>query len=112
MARSHTDRPAPPYDFKFSCFGRRVRRGTDVYCQHRTSDVLDGTSSGNRGGSKASARGPHELASVAAGGGNDILARLLAQRMGATLGQQFVIENRPGAGGTVGARAVAKARPD
>jgi tripartite-type tricarboxylate transporter receptor subunit TctC len=48
----------------------------------------------------------------APGGGNDILARLLAQRMGAALGQQFVIENRAGAGGTVGARAVAKARPD
>ena len=48
----------------------------------------------------------------AAGGGNDVLARLLAQRMGATLGQQFVIENRPGAGGTTGARAVAKAPHD
>jgi tripartite-type tricarboxylate transporter receptor subunit TctC len=48
----------------------------------------------------------------AAGGGNDVLARLLAQRMGAALGQQFVVENRAGAGGTVGARAVAKARPD
>jgi tripartite-type tricarboxylate transporter receptor subunit TctC len=48
----------------------------------------------------------------AAGGGNDVLARLLAQRMGATLGQQLVIENRAGAGGTVGARAVAKAPPD
>jgi tripartite-type tricarboxylate transporter receptor subunit TctC len=48
----------------------------------------------------------------AAGGGNDVLARLLAQRMGAALGQQFVIENRPGAGGTLGARAVAKAPPD
>jgi tripartite-type tricarboxylate transporter receptor subunit TctC len=48
----------------------------------------------------------------AAGGGNDILARLLAQRMGGTLGQQFVIENRAGAGGTMGAQAVAKARPD
>jgi tripartite-type tricarboxylate transporter receptor subunit TctC len=48
----------------------------------------------------------------AAGGGNDILARLLAQRMGSALGQQFVIENRPGAGGTLGARAVAKALPD
>jgi tripartite-type tricarboxylate transporter receptor subunit TctC len=47
----------------------------------------------------------------AAGGGNDVLARLLAQRMGATLGQQLVIENRAGAGGTVGARAVAKAPP-
>jgi tripartite-type tricarboxylate transporter receptor subunit TctC len=48
----------------------------------------------------------------AAGGGNDVLARLLAQRMSAALGQQFVVENRPGAGGTLGARAVAKAAPD
>jgi tripartite-type tricarboxylate transporter receptor subunit TctC len=48
----------------------------------------------------------------AAGGGNDVLARLLAQRMSGALGQQFVIENRPGAGGTLGARAVAKAPPD
>jgi tripartite-type tricarboxylate transporter receptor subunit TctC len=48
----------------------------------------------------------------AAGGGNDVLARLLAQHMGASLRQQFVIENRPGAGGTIGARAVAKAPPD
>jgi tripartite-type tricarboxylate transporter receptor subunit TctC len=48
----------------------------------------------------------------AAGGGNDILARLLAQHMGRALGQQFVIENRAGAGGTIGARAVAKAAPD
>jgi tripartite-type tricarboxylate transporter receptor subunit TctC len=48
----------------------------------------------------------------AAGGGNDILARLLAQHMGQALGQQFVIENRAGAGGTIGARAVAKAPPD
>jgi tripartite-type tricarboxylate transporter receptor subunit TctC len=48
----------------------------------------------------------------AAGGGNDILARLIAQHMSQTLGQPFVIENRPGAGGTIGARAVAKAAPD
>jgi tripartite-type tricarboxylate transporter receptor subunit TctC len=48
----------------------------------------------------------------AAGGGNDIMARLLGQHMGRTLGQQFVIENRGGAAGTIGARAVAKAAPD
>jgi tripartite-type tricarboxylate transporter receptor subunit TctC len=48
----------------------------------------------------------------AAGGGNDILARLIAQHMGRALGQQFVTENRTGAGGTIGARAVAKAAPD
>jgi tripartite-type tricarboxylate transporter receptor subunit TctC len=48
----------------------------------------------------------------APGGGNDILARLLGQHMGRTLGQQFVIENRSGAAGSVGARVVAKATPD
>src|SRR5438874_268917 len=48
----------------------------------------------------------------AAGGGNDILARLLGQHMGRALGQQFVIENRGGAAGTIGARAIAKATPD
>src|SRR5580704_2503340 len=48
----------------------------------------------------------------AAGGANDILARLIAQHMGQALGQQFVIENRGGAGGTIGARSVAKAAGD
>src|SRR5882757_261520 len=48
----------------------------------------------------------------AAGGANDILARLIAQHMGQALGQQFVIENRGGAGGTIGARTVAKAPGD
>jgi len=48
----------------------------------------------------------------AAGGGNDMMARLLAQHMSRALGQPFVIENRAGAAGTLGARAVAKAAPD
>ena len=48
----------------------------------------------------------------AAGGGNDIMARLIAQHLSRALGQQFVIENRAGAAGTVGARAVVKAAPD
>jgi tripartite-type tricarboxylate transporter receptor subunit TctC len=48
----------------------------------------------------------------AAGGGNDIMARLIGQHIGRALGQQFVIENRAGAAGTIGARAVAKAPAD
>ena len=40
----------------------------------------------------------------AAGGGNDIMARLIGQHMSRGLGQQFVIENRAGAAGTIGAR--------
>jgi tripartite-type tricarboxylate transporter receptor subunit TctC len=46
------------------------------------------------------------------GGGTDVYARLLAQALGGALGQQFVVENRPGASGNVGAAAAAKAAPD
>jgi len=48
----------------------------------------------------------------AAGGPNDVLARLFAQRMGEILGQPIVIENIGGAGGMNGADRVAKAAPD
>jgi tripartite-type tricarboxylate transporter receptor subunit TctC len=48
----------------------------------------------------------------AAGGGNDAMARIVADHMGRTLGQQIVIENRGGAGGTIATRAAAKAAPD
>lgn len=48
----------------------------------------------------------------AAGGGTDLLARALAQDFSERFGQQFVVENRTGAGGNVGAAAVAKAAPD
>jgi tripartite-type tricarboxylate transporter receptor subunit TctC len=48
----------------------------------------------------------------AAGGGTDLLARALAQDLGERFGQQFVVDNRAGAGGNLGAGAVAKAAPD
>jgi tripartite-type tricarboxylate transporter receptor subunit TctC len=47
-----------------------------------------------------------------AGGPNDIIARVVGQRMSETLGQPVVIENRGGAGGITGTDAVAKAAPD
>ncbi len=46
------------------------------------------------------------------GGSNDILARILAEALRERLGQPFVIENRAGAGGNIGADTVAKAAPD
>ena len=47
-----------------------------------------------------------------AGGSSDSVARILMQRMSADLGQPFVVENRPGATGTLGHAYVARARPD
>ena len=47
-----------------------------------------------------------------AGGGNDVIARLVAAKMGTTLGKPIVVENRGGAGSTIGTRYVAKAKPD
>src|SRR5947199_624078 len=47
-----------------------------------------------------------------AGGSTDILARLIGQWLSARLGQQFVIENRPGAGNNIGTEAVVRAAPD
>jgi tripartite-type tricarboxylate transporter receptor subunit TctC len=47
-----------------------------------------------------------------AGGATDILARALSIKLGEKLGQNVVVENRPGAGGTIGSAAVAQAAPD
>jgi tripartite-type tricarboxylate transporter receptor subunit TctC len=48
----------------------------------------------------------------AAGGGADVLARVMADRLGDALAQRFIVENRPGAGGMIGAETVAKSSPD
>lgn len=47
-----------------------------------------------------------------AGGGNDVIARLVAAKMSASLGRQIVVENRAGAGSTIGTRDVARSAPD
>ena len=54
----------------------------------------------------------HLIAGFAAGGGVDITARLIGQWLSERLGQNFVIENRPGAGGNLGTETVVNAPPD
>jgi tripartite-type tricarboxylate transporter receptor subunit TctC len=52
------------------------------------------------------------IVSQAAGGTPDILCRIVTERVGRALGQQIVVENRPGGGNVIGAQAAARAAPD
>jgi tripartite-type tricarboxylate transporter receptor subunit TctC len=54
----------------------------------------------------------HLIVPFPAGSATDIVSRVMAQRLSVKLGQQFVVENRPGASGSLGADAVARAEPD
>jgi tripartite-type tricarboxylate transporter receptor subunit TctC len=49
---------------------------------------------------------------LAPGGGNDTIARMIGQKISGPLGQQVAVDNRPGAGGMIGAEAAARAAPD
>src|SRR5215207_7632897 len=52
------------------------------------------------------------IVGYAAGGSNDIVARLIGQWLSERLGQPFIIENRPGAGANIGTEAAVTAAPD
>ncbi len=54
----------------------------------------------------------HIIVPFPAGGGNDVTARLLGAKLSEAFGQQFLVENRSGAGGSIGIQAVARANPD
>src|SRR5262249_20550707 len=54
----------------------------------------------------------HLVVPYAAGGTGDIVARVVSERLSIALGQSVVVENRPGASGAVGSKAVAGAAPD
>jgi tripartite-type tricarboxylate transporter receptor subunit TctC len=58
------------------------------------------------------ARPVHIVVGYAAGGGNDIIARLVAQKMSESLKQPVIVDNKPGAQGIIATEAVARAKPD
>jgi len=57
-------------------------------------------------------RQPHIIVGYPPGGSTDIVARLIGNWLSKRLGQQFVVENRPGAGNNLGTEAVVRAKPD
>ena len=66
----------------------------------------------HRAGANYPSRPVRIIVGVAAGGGTDIVGRLIGQWLSERLGQQFVIENRPGAGTTIGTEVVVRAPAD
>ena len=74
--------------------------------------LLLGLAAGDAAAQAYPSRPVRIIVTVAPGGGNDFVARLAGQKLSERLGQQFIVENRPGGGGTVATAAVAKAAPD
>jgi tripartite-type tricarboxylate transporter receptor subunit TctC len=70
------------------------------------------TLAGQAGAADYPARQPHIIVGYPAGGSTDIVARLFGDWFGKRLGQQFIVENRPGAGNNIATEAVVKAPPD
>ena len=63
-------------------------------------------------GAEYPTRSVRMLVGFAPGGGTDTTARAIAQKMGASMGQQIIVDNRPGAGSNIAAEAAAKSPPD
>jgi tripartite-type tricarboxylate transporter receptor subunit TctC len=74
--------------------------------------LAGGSASAQDDPSKYPTRPIHIVVGFAAGGGNDIIARIFGQQLSESLGQPVIIENRPGAGAIVAMEHVAKSAPD
>jgi tripartite-type tricarboxylate transporter receptor subunit TctC len=74
--------------------------------------TLAGLGAGNASAQKWPEKTVRVVTPFGPGGGTDIFARILAQRLSEVLGQQFIVENRPGAGSTLGTEFVARSPAD
>jgi tripartite-type tricarboxylate transporter receptor subunit TctC len=74
--------------------------------------TLSFTAAGVHAQEKYPAKAIRLLTPFAPGGGSDILARIIGPHVSAALGQQIVVDNRPGGGGTLGAGLAVRSEPD
>jgi tripartite-type tricarboxylate transporter receptor subunit TctC len=74
--------------------------------------LATGTAAAQDDAAKYPARPIHIIVGFAAGGGNDIIARVFGQKLSEDLGQPVIVENKPGGGAIVATEYVAKAQPD
>ena len=85
-------------------------------CVHRGGTALIGLALAAAGAGAAAANYPERplrmIVPQAAGSSTDIVTRFIAQELGAKIGQQVVVDARPGAGGSIGAGIAAKSAPD
>lgn len=89
---------------------RRIMSGQLQLPDYVFSRVPSAGKTGSR--SIASSRAIKLIVPTAAGGGNDVIARIIAGKMSRLLGQEIVVDNRAGANGTIASRYVAGAQPD
>lgn len=107
----HTDlRIAPPRSAR--CRPGRASRAAAFFKVVLTATVIAGYSAQAQAQSDYPARSARILVPYAAGSIGDITARILADKLSAKLGQQYLVENRPGAGGIAAAKAGSSADPD
>ena len=103
-----------PTDAKVEgCLGRsairKIVHGLELQCMSRFRALLG---EGAHAEDKYPSRPVRMVVPFSAGGPTDIVARVMGAKMAELLGQQFVVENKVGAGGNIGADVVAKSPPD
>ena len=93
-----------------------MKRNYLIFSATALTAVLAGSASAQTGAANTAASYPTKpirmIVPFPAGGATDILARALSQKLGEKIGQPVIVDNRPGAGGTIGADAASKAAAD
>ena len=97
---------------KSFCCHRAVGRIMKTACALGVSILLAGTMSAPVCAETFPSKPIRLIAPFPAGGGADIVARIIGQKLAERLGQPVLVENRPGAAGNIGLEAAAKSRPD